>query len=142
MEERKTFDQIKVGDVARFSKTITESDIYLFAGITGDLNPVHINVEFARKTIFGRQVAHGMLTAGLISAVIGMKLPGPGTVYLGQTLKFCLPVFPGDTITAEVEVIEKIAAKNRLRLRTTCFNQEGKAVVEGEALVMVGKEVY
>lgn len=141
MDEGKTFDQIGVGEKARFSKTLTETDIYLYAGITGDLNPVHINAEFARKAIFGRPVAHGMLTGGLISTVIGTKLPGPGAVYLSQALKFRSPVFPGDTITAEVEVVEKVSGKNRIRLRTTCFNQEGKVVVEGEALVMPKKEV-
>lgn len=141
VNEGKTFDQIGIGEKARFSKTLTETDIYLYAGITGDLNPVHINTEFARKAIFGRPVAHGMLTGGLISTVIGTKLPGPGAVYLSQVLKFRSPVFLGDTITAEVEVIEKVEGKNKVRLRTTCYNQEGRVVVEGEALVMPGKEV-
>lgn len=141
MNGGKKYDQIRVGDKAQFGKTITESDVYLYAGITGDLNPVHINAEFARRAIFGRQVAHGMLTGGLISAVIGTQLPGPGAVYLSQTLRFRSPVFLGDTITAEVEVLEKIEGKNKIRLRTTCFNQEGKVVIEGEAQVMPGKEV-
>jgi 3-hydroxybutyryl-CoA dehydratase len=137
----KSFDQFKVGDQARFRKTIVESDVYLFAGITGDLNPVHVDAEFAGTTVFGSRVAHGMLTGGLISAVLGTRLPGPGTIYLSQTLKFLLPVYPGDTITAEVEVVEKIAGKNRLRLRTTCYNQKGEAVLDGEAVVVLGKEV-
>ncbi|MFZ5648317.1 MAG: MaoC family dehydratase [Bacillota bacterium] len=141
MNGGKTFDQIRIGDKACFSKTVTETDVYLFAGITGDLNPVHINAELARKGIFGRPVVHGMLTGGLISSVIGLQLPGPGSVYLSQTLKFLSPVFFGDTITAEVEVIEKIAGKNRIKLRTTCINQDSKVVVEGEALVMTRKEV-
>ncbi len=141
MRTVKSFDQFKVGDQARFRKTIVESDVYLFAGITGDLNPVHVDAEFAGTTVFGRRVAHGMLTGGLISAVLGTRLPGPGTIYLSQTLKFLLPVYPGDTITAEVEVIEKIAGKNRLRLRTTCYNQKGEAVLDGEAVVVLGKEV-
>ncbi|MHB1043451.1 MAG: MaoC family dehydratase [Eubacteriales bacterium] len=141
MDEGKTFYQIGVGDKARYSKIITESDVYLFAELTGDYNPVHINPEYAGKSIFGRPVAHGMITGGLISSVIGMKLPGPGAVYLSQVLKFRSPVFLGDTITAEVEVIEKVEGKNKVRLRTTCFNQEGKTVVEGEALVMPRKEV-
>lgn len=142
MEEWKTFEQIREGDTARFSKTITQNDICTFGRLTGDLNPVHSDEEFARNTIFGRTIAHGMLTGGLISAVIGMALPGPGAVYLSQTLKFVSPVYPGDTITAEVEVIERIEGKKRIRLRTTCFNQIGKAVLEGEALVMPRKEVF
>lgn len=141
MDEGKTFFQIEVGDKARCSKIITESDVYLFAELTGDYNPLHINPEYAGKSIFGRPVAHGMITGGLISSVIGMKLPGPGAVYLSQVLKFRSPVFPGDTITAEVEVVEKVEGKNKVRLRTTCFNQEGKTVIEGEALVMPRKEV-
>lgn len=141
MDKGKTFEQIGIGDKASLSKTMTETDVYLFAGITGDLNPLHINADLARKSLFGRPVVHGMLTAGIISSVIGMQLPGPGAVYLSQSLKFLAPVFFGDTITAEVEVIDKIAGKNRIRLLTTCRNQDGKAVVEGEALAIPKKEV-
>ncbi|MBE3589167.1 MAG: MaoC family dehydratase [Thermoanaerobacteraceae bacterium] len=135
------YGQIQVGDRASFSKTVTESDITLFAGITGDLNPVHMDAEFARRTVFGGRIAHGMLTGGLISAVLGTRLPGPGTVYLSQSLQFIRPVYPGDTITAEVVVIEKIPGKNRLRLRTTCHNQKGEQVLDGEAVVMLKEEV-
>lgn len=141
MKATKTFDQIEVGDRADFRKTIVENDINLFAEITGDLNPVHLDAEFAGKSVFGKKVAHGMLTGGLISTVLGTKLPGPGTIYLSQTLKFLRPVYPDDTIRAEVEVVEKIASKNRLRLRTACYNQKGELVLDGEAVVLRGKEV-
>jgi 3-hydroxybutyryl-CoA dehydratase len=131
----KTFDQLTVGDTDRFSKTVTDADIYLFAGVTGDLNPAHIDEHYAQGTFFKTRIAHGMLSAGFISAVIGTRLPGPGSVYMRQTLNFLAPVRIGDTVTATVEVIEKIEEKKRIRLRTTCANQEGTAVLEGEALV-------
>ncbi len=131
----KTMDQIKIGDSASFTKTITESDVYTYAGITGDLNPAHINEVEAEKGIFKTRVAHGMLTAGLVSAVLGMQLPGPGTIYLGQELKFTKPVYFGDTITAKVEVTEIIKEKI-LKLKTTCTNQKGEVVLEGVASVM------
>ena len=131
----KTVDELKVGDVAEFSKTISETDIYLYAGITGDLNPAHINEEHAKKTFFKTRIAHGMLLAGLISTVAGNKLPGPGTIYVRQELNFLAPVRIGDTITARAEVIEIINEKNRVRLRTSCLNQDGTTVLDGEALV-------
>ena len=131
----KTMDQIKIGDSASFTKTITESDVYTYAGITGDLNPAHINEVEAEKGIFKTRVAHGMLTAGLVSAVLGMQLPGPGTIYLGQELKFTKPVYFGDTITAKVEVTEIIKEKI-LKLKTTCTNQKGEVVLQGVASVM------
>jgi 3-hydroxybutyryl-CoA dehydratase len=131
----KTFDQLKTGDSDRFSKTVTDADIYLFAGITGDLNPAHIDESYAQGTFFKTRIAHGMLSAGFISAVIGTRLPGPGTVYMQQTLEFLAPVRIGDTVTATVEVIEKMEAKKRVRLKTTCCNQEGIIVLQGEALV-------
>lgn len=131
----KTMDQIKIGDSASFTKTITESDVYTYAGITGDLNPAHINEVEAEKGIFKTRVAHGMLTAGLVSAVLGMQLPGPGTIYLGQELKFTKPVYFGDTITAKVEVAE-IVKEKILKLKTTCTNQKGEVVLEGVASVM------
>jgi len=132
--------EIKIGDFAENTKTISECDVYLFAGITGDLNPAHTNEVAASKTMFKGRIAHGMLSAGLISAVLGMKLPGPGTIYMGQTLKFTAPVKFGDTITARAEVIERNEEKNRLKLKTTCVNQNGKVVLDGEALVMPPKE--
>jgi 3-hydroxybutyryl-CoA dehydratase len=131
----KSFDQLNIGDSDRFSKTVSETDIYLFAGVTGDLNPAHINEAYARGTFFKTRIAHGMLSAGFVSAVIGTRLPGPGTVYMRQTLDFLAPVRIGDTVTATVEVIEKIEEKKRVRLRTTCVNQEGIKVLDGEALV-------
>jgi 3-hydroxybutyryl-CoA dehydratase len=131
----KTMDEIKVGDTAQFSKTITESDVYLFAGITGDLNPAHINEDYARNTFFKSRIAHGILAGGFISAILGMQLPGPGTIYIRQELNFLMPMRFGDTITAMVTVTEKSPEKNRLKLSTTCTNQEGVVVVDGEAVV-------
>jgi 3-hydroxybutyryl-CoA dehydratase len=131
----KTFDQLAIGDTDRFSKTVTDTDIYLFAGVTGDFNPAHIDEAYAQGTFFKTRIAHGMLSAGFISAVIGTRLPGPGTVYMRQTLDFLAPVRIGDTVTATVEVIEKMADKKRVRLKTTCVNQEGTRVLAGEALV-------
>jgi len=131
----KTIQQIKVGDAVEFAKTVTESDVYLYAGITGDLNPAHINEAYAKNTFFKTRIAHGMLTAGFISNILGMQLPGPGTIYMKQSLSFLAPVRFGDTITARAEVVEVIAEKNRVRLKTTCTNQEGVVVLDGEAVV-------
>ncbi len=131
----KTIDQIEVGEAAEISKTISETDVYLYAGISGDFNPAHINEAYAEKTFFKTRIAHGMLPAGFISAILGTKLPGPGTIYIKQELKFLAPVHIGDTITARAEVVEIIAEKNRIRLKTTCFNQEGTIVLDGEAAV-------
>lgn len=130
----RTIDQLTVGDTAEFAKTVSESDIYLYAGVSGDFNPAHINEEYASNTFFKTRIAHGMLIAGFISAVIGNRLPGPGTIYLKQELTFLAAVRIGDTITARVEVLE-IMEKNRVRLRTICINQGGTTVLEGEALV-------
>jgi len=135
----KTIDTINIGDSASLSKTVTETDVYLFAGITGDLNPAHTNEVAASKTMFGGRIAHGMLSAGFISAVLGMQLPGPGTIYLGQELKFTKPVRIGDTVTATCTVVEKDDAKNRLKLETICTNQDGDIVVKGMATVMPPK---
>ena len=137
----KTIDKIQVGDFATFSKTISESDVYMYAGISGDLNPAHVNQVEAEKGMFKERIAHGMLTASFISTVLGMHLPGPGTIYLGQELSFKRPVKFGDTIEAKVEVIEKIVEKNRLILRTTCTNQHGEIVIDGKATVMPPKEI-
>jgi 3-hydroxybutyryl-CoA dehydratase len=130
----KSYDQLVIGETAEFSKTISESDIYLYAGISGDFNPAHINESYARKTYFKTRIAHGMLVAGLISALIGTRLPGPGTIYVKQTLNFLAPVHIGDTITARVEIMEKLDRK-QVRIKTVCVNQEGKTVLDGEALV-------
>lgn len=135
----KTISELIIGETAEFEKTIAETDVYLYAGITGDMNPAHINERAASETIFKGRIAHGMLTAGLISAVLGMRLPGPGTIYLSQELKFLAPVKIGDTIKAKVEITEIIEDKNRVTLRTTCENQEGKLVLDGFAKVMAPK---
>lgn len=131
---------LAVGQHAEFSKTVTESDVVLFAGITGDFNPAHVNEVEASKSRFGGRIAHGILSAGFISACIAMKLPGPGTIYLTQSLKFTRPVRIGDTVTARVEVLEWNEGKRRARLATTCRNQDGDVVIDGEALVMVPAE--
>jgi 3-hydroxybutyryl-CoA dehydratase len=131
----RTINELNVGDAAEFSKTISESDVYLFAGVTGDLNPAHINEAYAQKTFFKTRIAHGMLSAGFISAVLGNQLPGPGSIYVRQELNFLAPMRIGDTITARVEVVEKNTEKNRVKLRTTCVNQDGVKVTDGEAVI-------
>ena len=129
--------EISVGQSASLSKTISESDVYTFAGITGDLNPAHVNEEYARQSRFGGRIAQGLLSAGLISAAIAMKLPGPGTIYLGQTIKFLAPVRIGDTVTATVKVLSIDAARRRAVLETTCHNQKDALVITGEATVLL-----
>ncbi len=135
-ERGRTMDQLHVGDVASFSKTIAECDVYAFAGITGDLTPVHVDAQAAAASPFGARVAHGMLTASLVSTVLGLKLPGPGTIFLSQSMRFLKPVYIGDTVTARVEVAELIEPRNRVRLGTRCVNQRGEVVGEGEAVVL------
>jgi len=131
----KTIDQLKIGDTAEFGKTISESDIYLYAGVTGDFNPAHLNEVYAKKTYFKTRIAQGMLTAGFISGLLGVSLPGPGTIYIRQELDFLAPVHIGDTITARVEIVEITDQKNRVTLRTTCTNQDGTLVLDGRAIV-------
>jgi len=131
----KTIDKLNIGDTAKFAKTVSESDIYLYAGITGDFNPAHINEDYAKNTFFKTRIAHGMLSAGFISTVIGNELPGTGSIYVKQDLRFLAPVRIGDTITARVEVIEIMDGKNRVRLKTVCVNQEDTQVLDGEAIV-------
>lgn len=126
-----------VGQTATIAKTISETDVYLFAGITGDLNPAHVNEEYAKETQFKKRIAHGILSSGLISAVLGTKLPGPGCIYLGQTLKFVAPVYIGDTVTANVEIKSINNAKRRATLSTICTNQDGQTVITGEATVLL-----
>lgn len=135
----KNINDINIGDEAQFSKTITECDVYGFAGIVGDFNAVHINKEYAKKTIFKERIAHGIIGAGLISTVIGTYLPGEGTIYLSQSTKFKKPVYFEDTITAIVRVIEKNGEKNKIKLYTKCINQNDEIVIEGESLVMPPK---
>ena len=131
----KTIEELNPGDSAQFTKTVSESDIYLYAGISGDLNPAHIDHEYASNTFFKARIAHGMLSAGFISAVIGMKLPGPGTIYREQNLKFLAPVHIGDTIRATVEVLEIDPERKILTLATRCFNQDKTLVLDGTAVV-------
>lgn len=131
-----TYDELSIGQSAQFSKTITETDVYLFAGITGDLNPAHVNAVAAADGMFKQRIAHGMLTASFISTVIAMQLPGPGTIYAGQDLQFRAPVLFGDTVTARVEVSEKLEQRRWVKLKTTVTNQDGKLVVDGTATVI------
>jgi 3-hydroxybutyryl-CoA dehydratase len=131
----KTMAEIQIGDSAEFAKTVSETDIYLYAGITGDFNPAHINAAHAEKTFFKTRIAHGMLTAGFISTILGTLLPGPGTIYLKQTLSFLAPVRIGDTITARAEVTERNEDRNKVTFKTTCTNQDGTVVLDGEAMV-------
>lgn len=131
----KTIDQLTPGDKASFTKTISESDIYLYAGITGDLNPAHIDEEYAKATFFKTRIAHGIFISGLISTVIGMKLPGPGSIYRDQQLSFLAPVRIGDTITATAQVKEIHLEKNKIILKTQCHNQDGTMVIDGQAVI-------
>jgi 3-hydroxybutyryl-CoA dehydratase len=131
-----SYDSVEVGMKASFSKTITETDVYLFAGISGDFNPMHVNEEFAALTPFGKRIAHGALPQSLIAPVLGTKLPGLGTIVVEVTTRFRAPTFFGDTITAAAEVIEKIEAKRRVRMSLLWTNQRGETVATGEALVI------
>jgi len=128
--------KFSVGDSAEITRTIEQADIDAFAAVTGDHNPVHVDEEFAKTTRFRRRIAHGMLTASLISAVLANHLPGEGSVYLGQTLQFLAPVFPGDEITARVTVLEIREDKPILKLETVCVNQREETVLRGEATVL------
>lgn len=131
------FGDLRVGQTAVISKTITEADIMAYAALTGDFNPLHVDAEHAARTRFGGRIAHGMLTAGLVSNVLGMRLPATGAVYLSQSLRFKAPVRAGDTIEARAEVLELFPEKQRVRLRTVCTNQTGTTVLEGEALMLI-----
>ena len=130
-------DSFEIGEQAGLTKTITEADVMAFAGLVGDTNPLHLDDAYARQTRFGRRIAHGMLTAGLISAVLGTQLPGLGAIYLSQTLKFLAPVYLGDIITATVQVIAWRPDKRIVTLKTRCSNQEGQEVLIGEAVLMM-----
>ncbi len=132
----KSVDGLEVGQKGVVVKTITAADIQQYATLTGDTNPLHTDHAFAKGTRFGEPIAQGMLAASVISAAIGSRLPGPGTIYLSQELRFLKPVKVGDTVIARVEVTELIREKNRVRLRTTLHNQRGEQVIEGSALVI------
>jgi acyl dehydratase len=132
----RTYDEISVGDRASFTKTISETDVYLYAGISGDFNPVHVDEEYAKTTPFGRRIAHGGLAGSLLAPVLGMKLPGLGTVALEVTQKYRAPVFPGDTITCEVEVTRKLERLRAIEMKITWKNQHGKTVSKGSCTVL------
>ncbi|MGG5818898.1 MaoC family dehydratase [Falsiroseomonas sp. HW251] len=136
MDEGCFFEDLRLGQKASFGKTVTEADVVLFAAVTGDTNPMHLNEEYARESFFGERIAHGMLAAGLITKVMGTQLPGPGTIYLSQSLRFRKPVKIGDTVTATVEITALNEEKARVTLRTVC-SVKGEPVLEGEALVAV-----
>lgn len=129
--------EMKPGDTAAIRKTVTEGDVYAYAGLSGDNNPVHVDRVFSEQRQFGSRIAHGMFTAGYISAVLGTLLPGPGCIYMGQELRFVAPVRFGDTVEAKVEIIEIIPEKRRVILNTTCVNQDGVTVVTGKATMYV-----
>jgi 3-hydroxybutyryl-CoA dehydratase len=131
---------VRIGDSASLSLEVTDDCVRRFAEIVGDSNPVHLDDDFAQGTVFGQRIAHGMIGASLISAVLGTRLPGPGTIYLGQTLSFKGPVFIGETITAEVTVVAKKPGKPIYTLQTTCRNHNGDVVIDGEAVVKFSDE--
>jgi len=132
----KSYEEIVIGEKASFSKTITETDIVLYAGLSGDFNPVHVDSEYAKNTQFGERIAHGPLTLGLIAPVIGMQLPGLGSILLDINARFLRPVKIGDTITAEAIVVEKMAKNKFVRLNIRFYNQEGSDVITGSVLVL------
>lgn len=134
-----SIDEIFIGMKKSVTKTISEHDVYAYAGIIGDINPVHINEEYAKQTRFGGRIAHGMLTASFFSTIVGMLVPGADAIYLGQTCKFLLPVKIGDTITATAEVTKIVPEKRIAYMRTTVLNQKGEMVIDGEATVMATK---
>ena len=137
MSNLKKYSEIKIGDKAEFTKIFTAKDVVTFSRLSGDNNPVHLDESYAAGTIFKKRIVHGMLVSSLISTVLGTKLPGQGTIYLNQSLNFKKPVFWEDTITAEVEVVEKMEEKNILKLNTQCKNQSDQVVLDGEAVIML-----
>ena len=139
MLENRTYEELTVGDTASVSHLVTERDLILFATVSGDVNPVHLDEEFAAATPFKGRIAHGMLSGALISAAIACELPGPGSIYIGQELSFLRPVRLGDELRIELEILEKLP-KNRVRIATRVLNQEGKKAVDGVATVMAPTE--
>ncbi len=136
MPEGKMIHELRIGDSAQISNTITETVIHDFAKATGDFNPIHLDQAYAEKTRFKGRIAHGALSIGYISSVLANLLPGPGSIYLSQEIKFLAPVRIGDVIAARVEVVELIPEKNRVKFKTTCVNQKGEVVVDGTAWIM------
>ena len=132
----KTVEEIQIGEKATFAKTISETDVYNFAGVTGDMNPVHVNQPYVENTFFKSRIAHGILSSSLITNVLGTKLPGPGTLYKRQEFKFLKPVYIGDTIEASVEIVDIDKENNEVKVKTACINQKGDIVVEGFAWVL------
>ena len=130
-----------IGTQATLSRTITEDDILLFALVSGDHNPIHLDAEYAEKSLFGKRIAHGFLIGSLISAVLGNDMPGPGSIYLGQTLKFLAPIHIGDTVTVTVKVVELREDKRIITLHTNCTNQHSTLVLSGEAIVKYTREL-
>ena len=139
MLENRTYDELSIGDSATVSHRVTERDLILFASVSGDVNPVHLDEEFAAATPFKGRIAHGMLSGALISAAIACELPGPGSIYIGQEMSFLRPVRLDDEISIELEVLEKLP-KNRVRIATRVINQQGKKAVDGVATVMAPTE--
>ena len=131
----KPFEAFRVGDTTTFSKTVSEADILLFAAVSGDNYPLHVDAEYAKTTRFGRRAAHGMLTASLLSTVVGLLLQKPGGIYVEQSLRFRAPVFIGDTLTATAEVTELIPRRRRMRVRASVVNQRGETVLDGDGLI-------
>jgi len=135
-----TYEEITIGQTANYSKRIEERDVLLFAAVSGDVNPVHLDAAFAATTQFGQRIAHGMLSGAVISAAIAMELPGPGTIYLGQSLRFSAPVMLGDTITVKLEVVDKKDKRGVVTLACKVYNQNEKLVVSGDAEVLAPRE--
>ena len=140
MLENRTFEEINIGDTATIEKTVTKKDVQVFAIMSGDVNPAHVDDEFAQHSMFKKVIAHGIWTGSLVSAVLGTKLPGPGAIYMSQSFKFLRPVGIGDVITASVTVTAKDPEKNKVTLDCVCTNQEDKKVLTGEAVVLAPTE--
>lgn len=133
------YDALEVGQTASYSKTVSERDVQLFAEVSGDHNPVHLDAAYAAETMFKERIAHGMFSGALISAAVACELPGPGTIYLGQSMRFTAPVKLGDTLTVRLEVLEKLP-KFRVRMATRVFNQNDELVVDGEAEILAPRK--
>jgi acyl dehydratase len=138
--ENRTYAEITIGETASLTRSISEADIQLFAALSGDVNPAHLDHEYAGQSMFGGVIAHGMFTGALVSTLLGVQLPGPGTIYLGQTLRFLRPVKPGDRLTVSVTVREKFDDKQRVVFDCACINQDAKTVLKGEAEVIAPSE--